>query len=362
MVDISSDDYLTSPRFSPRERAAVLWAEHVAKNTAGERDDVFEEVKKHFNDTELVELTAASGQFIATNRVHDSLHIPLEDHSEVEKIKGKARAYPEQIKASIEKLLEHWPSEFPTPAKRVSDAAPITAAANSAAASSRIAGRAALPSRVPLPDPKIVTGDYANFFDACWRLFGGTSNAVRMWSHIPHVAKFFFPYQAVMLRDGAGNILPITLKMMVLVRTGHLNSAAYSLAHRTAAARVAGITADQFAALAAADCSGSPHFSPSERAALLWADHIAANTAKRRNDVFDRLKQHYNDAEIVELTGLCAMANQLDRIYNALHLPLEDDSDVAALNRTIQLDPAQVKAYLEMLVARWPTEFPVPAD
>ena len=362
MVDISSDDYLTSRRFSPRERAAVLWAEHVAKNTARERDDVFEEVKKHFSDAELVELTAAGAQFISTNRIHDSLHIPIEDQSEVDKIKGKVHAEPKLIKASIEKLLEYWPNEFPAPAKWVSDAAPITTAANSTKASTGVASRATSAARVPLLDPKMAEGACASFFDASWRLFGGVSHVVRMWAHIPHVAKFFLPYQAVMAHDGAGNILPITLKLMVLVRTGYLNSAAYSLAHRTVAGRAAGITADQLAALAGGDCSSSLHFSPRERAALLWADHIAANTAKRRDDVFDRLKQHYNDAEIVELTAVCAMANQLDRIYNALHLPVEADSDVEALSGKIQLDPKRVKTYLEMLVARWPTEFPIPAD
>ena len=85
-MEISLDDYLNSPRFSRRERAAVLWAEHVAKNTARERDDVFEEVHKHFNDAELVELTGVCGQFASSNRFQDSLRLPIEEHGEVSKI------------------------------------------------------------------------------------------------------------------------------------------------------------------------------------------------------------------------------------------------------------------------------------
>ena len=41
-----------------REKAAVLWAEHVTKNTARNRDDIFEIIKKVYSESEIVELTA----------------------------------------------------------------------------------------------------------------------------------------------------------------------------------------------------------------------------------------------------------------------------------------------------------------
>src|SRR5262249_3301801 len=109
-----TDEYLVSDRFSPRERAAVLWAEHVAKNTAGERTDVFEEVKSHFAAAELVELTAICGRFAMSNRLHDSLCLPIEAHGEVDKIRRTVRNDPARIKAFVEHLIDHWPSEFPS--------------------------------------------------------------------------------------------------------------------------------------------------------------------------------------------------------------------------------------------------------
>ena len=51
---IGSDAYMDSPLLSPREKAAVLWAEHVTKNTAKHRDDIAEEVQKHFSEQEFV--------------------------------------------------------------------------------------------------------------------------------------------------------------------------------------------------------------------------------------------------------------------------------------------------------------------
>ncbi len=108
---------MTSPHLAPRERAAVLWAEHVTRNTARSRDDVYDEVAKEFDDAEIVELTLMSGFFNMFNRFMDSLHIPVEDEAEVDKIKRSVRVDPDRVRGYLETLLAHWPEEFPKPAR-----------------------------------------------------------------------------------------------------------------------------------------------------------------------------------------------------------------------------------------------------
>ena len=59
-----------TPFFTDRERAALAWAEsitHVSDTHAP--DDVYTEVKKHFEDKELVELTAIIGMINLWNRM-----------------------------------------------------------------------------------------------------------------------------------------------------------------------------------------------------------------------------------------------------------------------------------------------------
>lgn len=106
---------MDSPHLSEREKAAVLWAEHVTKNTARSRDDVFEEVKKVFSEGEIVELTMMSGFFNFFNRLMDSLHIPLEDQSSVNKIKRGVQLDPEKVRSHLQTVLEHWPESFSQP-------------------------------------------------------------------------------------------------------------------------------------------------------------------------------------------------------------------------------------------------------
>jgi hypothetical protein len=115
VLAIGSDDYMNSPLLSPREKAAVLWAEHVTKNTARKRDDVFAEVRKHFNETEIVDLTLICCCFNMFNRLVDSLHVPIEGQSEVDKIKSSVSLDPEKVKRYLETLVATWPSSFPQP-------------------------------------------------------------------------------------------------------------------------------------------------------------------------------------------------------------------------------------------------------
>jgi alkylhydroperoxidase family enzyme len=214
--------------------------------------------------------------------------------------------------------------------------------------------------RVPLLDPASATGDTARFFAAAERLLGGVPNAVRVWGHVPHVGKLVLPFFVAIERAGCGGVLPAALKLLVIARTSHINSANYTLAHALAIAHAEGMPEDQLDELATVRCVGSPRFSERERAALAWAQHVAQNTAKHHDAVFEELKRHFNDAEIVELTGLCAETNMVNRFCNALRVPVESAESLAALCRTSRIDPTKLKSYLETVLADWPQALPVP--
>ncbi len=106
---------MDSPLFSPREQAALLWAEHVTKNTARHRDDVFEAVRAQFTDPEIVDLTLICCLFNFMNRYQDSLHMPVEVPGEVDKIKSSVRTDTAALKNYLQAILDHWPDEFPEP-------------------------------------------------------------------------------------------------------------------------------------------------------------------------------------------------------------------------------------------------------
>jgi len=111
---IGSDGYMDSPLLTDREKATVLWAEHVTHNTAKHRDDIAEKVQKHFSDQEFVELTFVASYFNMRNRYHDSLKLPLDEVS-VAGDTTRLRPGPDKLKAFLQNILDSWPDEFPEP-------------------------------------------------------------------------------------------------------------------------------------------------------------------------------------------------------------------------------------------------------
>ncbi len=111
---IGADDYMDSPLLTPREKTTVLWAEHVTRNTAKFRDDVAEEVQRHFTDAEFVELTFVISYFNMRNRYHDSLKLPNDEIDIIEDV-GRLRPDPKKLKAYLQEVLDNWPDAFPEP-------------------------------------------------------------------------------------------------------------------------------------------------------------------------------------------------------------------------------------------------------
>jgi len=104
---------MDSPLLNAREKAAVLWAEHVTNNTARSRDDIFEIVRNEFSEAETVELTFIIGYFNMRNRFNDSLNIPLEAQAEVDKISVNVNT--DKLKNYLQYVIDNWPDEFPEP-------------------------------------------------------------------------------------------------------------------------------------------------------------------------------------------------------------------------------------------------------
>ena len=96
--------------------------------------------------------------------------------------------------------------------------------------------------------------------------------------------------------------------------------------------------------------------------AIAWAEQVPLNTARSRDDVFGRLAQHFDAAEIVELTLMSAFFNMFNRLMDSLRVDVEVQSEVDRIKSSLHLDPARVHRYLETLIDHWPDSFPDPSS
>ncbi len=67
-------DFENGP-FSEAEKAALAWAQQLTLDAHAIDDALFERVKKHYDEGEIVEISAMAGLFNYFNRVNDALHM-----------------------------------------------------------------------------------------------------------------------------------------------------------------------------------------------------------------------------------------------------------------------------------------------
>jgi AhpD family alkylhydroperoxidase len=71
-------DYQSSPLFNEREKATIAWAEAMTNNTAKKDEKLWQEMKRLFTNTEIVEISMAVGLFNMANRFNDTFWSELE--------------------------------------------------------------------------------------------------------------------------------------------------------------------------------------------------------------------------------------------------------------------------------------------
>ena len=209
-------------------------------------------------------------------------------------------------------------------------------------------------SRIPLIEPEAVDGELAEFYDAVTALLGRVPHCYRTLAHAPLLAMLFLPINAANQREWPGARLSGRIKEMVVIKTSHVNGCDYCYAHNTSLGQAAGITPEQIIDMSSDDYLDSSHFSERERAAVLWAEHVTRNTAQKRGDVYQRVKAQFSDAEIVELTLICAMFNMINRINDSLDIEIEAQPEIDKIQGSLVLDPERMRTYLRWLADHWP--------
>ncbi len=175
-------------------------------------------------------------------------------------------------------------------------------------------------ARVPLINPEDVPGlaDFAARIRG--RRRGRVINVYRMLAHSPPLAQSWFEHVNAVRWETE---IDGRLREIVIIRLAHASASAYVLRqHVPKLAEAEGLSAEACEALK--DWRNSPLFDQRERAALAYADAMAAAAAVPEA-AFRPLREHFDDREIVELTMLVGAYVSHVRVLGALEVDLEPD-------------------------------------
>ena len=121
-------------------------------------------------------------------------------------------------------------------------------------------------------------------------------------------------------------VLPHKLKEMCRIRISVAHQCGYCSTVRSNVAKAEGLTEDMIGHLIGSyETSG--HFTARERAALRYADLFKQGEhAIDKDEVYEELKKHFSEEEIIELGMLCAQTDGVGKLVKSLNVLSWDDA------------------------------------
>lgn len=137
------------------------------------------------------------------------------------------------------------------------------------------------------------------------RRYGAVLEPSRLWGRSPKV------FMALALLYGAldrrASPIEATLRSLVTVRISQINWCAFCVDINSAIVLKRGVDREKLAQLAGFEASAL--FSEREKAALAYAEAVTYSDRQPTDEHFARLRRHFDDDAIIELTALIAFQN-----------------------------------------------------
>lgn len=156
---------------------------------------------------------------------------------------------------------------------------------------------------------------YARLFLANQRRrYGRELEPARLWARTPKVfAALSLLYGAL---DRPGSPIEPALRSLLTVRVSQINWCAFCVDINAATGLRRGITEEQFDELASFEQSSK--FDERQKAALAYAEAMTRSDVDVDDILMERLRAHFNDDDLIELTALIAFQNMSSKFNSAL--------------------------------------------
>jgi AhpD family alkylhydroperoxidase len=141
--------------------------------------------------------------------------------------------------------------------------------------------------------------------------------SLQVWARLPRLAGALLDLQEAL----AETSLPPRLREIVRLRVAFHNQCRSCMALRTTAATEDGLTEELVCEVAAPE--EAPDLTPRERAALAYADRLSVAHHTIDDTLFERLREHFDEDEILELGAHIAFCLGFGRV--AMSWNLVDD-------------------------------------
>lgn len=178
-----------------------------------------------------------------------------------------------------------------------------------------------LAMRIPPIEPESADKQLKTVYDALKKQYGTELNPLKVLAHRPQVMRAVMNlYGAIHAHSGT---ISDELKELISLRIAQINSCRdYCVPMHTYMLHKQGTAEEKIRALPR--YATSDLYSEAEKVALEYAERITVPSTMVSEPLFERLKAHYGEGDIVELTAVISTLNFWTKFIDALEIPLDD--------------------------------------
>ena len=173
-------------------------------------------------------------------------------------------------------------------------------------------------ARVRDVDINEVQGDARVVYERFVNEYGPFINLVKVFAHRPAALKHIM---GLLLELGDEQVLPKRYLEIALVAVSKINECTYCVAHHTPRLIGVGLGPDVVNHILDEDC---PDLDEVDRLVRDYAVQVTNKPQYMRDEIFARLKQHFSEEQIVELTLRTALCGFFNRFNDAMQIGMED--------------------------------------
>ena len=157
---------------------------------------------------------------------------------------------------------------------------------------------------------------------------GDTADRAELLAQLAEALAFIHSRGLVHGDVKAENVLDQRYLELALVTVSKLNECTYCVSHHTPNLAITGVS--EQAALNILDYDNQPEFDEVDRLVIEYAIEVTQRWNYVRDGMFERLREHFTDEQITELTWRISLCGAFNRFNDVLQLGVEDGVDVLA--------------------------------
>jgi uncharacterized peroxidase-related enzyme len=170
--------------------------------------------------------------------------------------------------------------------------------------------------------------DLAHIYDRFAAGYGPFRNQVAVFAHVPSALRHLM---SLLMELREAKTLPKRYLELAIVAVSKLNECHYCVAHHKPFLVVEGVSAAGVDRLL--DYGDHPEFDEVDRLVVEYAIAAWTEPNRLRDVLFERLRRHFSEAQIVELTLRITLCGFFNRFNDALQI----DEEAEALERVAEL-------------------------